>query len=697
MKGESKVVAKSFGFEERVWRLYLWVKYIQFIIWDPKVGFPQLRDSLRGVSDLSFKNLKYLGLFKYPEIQNSASPAAQEDWNPSTWRYWYPFKPLPNVRKFTIELQSFDPLFAAFGLKKRLQPITKWEPYENNRMNRYLLHQLKSMELLRYNPDVYWHKANWLSRNSITFFVQQLAETEPNWHRELPFWKIRKLYKSYLYLMKELPAPMTVTRVMIPKSATKERPLGVPSLEWRLYMGIINKFLLKYLRTKLNHSQHAYKPYHGTITAWIELFSKIFKYKYIYEFDLKGFFPNVNPEFCYEILKDNGVPERMIKILRKAYTTIPKHIDFWKDDMILANNALIRSKTKDAIEYWENIVKLQRLKYSTKGVLSMMAHPGYGIHGSETEPHNSVVMRMMMEHVTPGYTSHDYDLPVMGNYDSDSNSTLQIVPEWMEDEPIQLYSLGDCRLGGSFGKLNFFRWQCSTCDNAPDKCGLRIPTGVHQGAPCSPLIATLALERTILKDKDAIMYADDGLIFSNEEFDPVKEFEAYKRHGIHLALSKSKFIKEKGVWKSPLKFLGLVYDGAQDVFYSDTRKGAKLLFDDDKRRLMHLLHREEDPLREVSPTGRRKAASYTWKYLLEHEVFGYMQSRMYQGKWDLEGFVQNFRLTHVKGSWARQNSKKLRSNKVNVFTCSSFAANSLVHILRRERRKYRLGYTGWTK
>jgi len=37
--------------------------------------------------------------------------------------------------------------------------------------------------------------------------------------------------------------------------------------------------------------------------------------------------------------------------------------------------------------------------------------------------------------------------------------------------------------------------------------------GVPQGLPISPLLSTLFLERTILINQDAVMYADDGIIF----------------------------------------------------------------------------------------------------------------------------------------------------------------------------------------
>jgi len=42
--------------------------------------------------------------------------------------------------------------------------------------------------------------------------------------------------------------------------------------------------------------------------------------------------------------------------------------------------------------------------------------------------------------------------------------------------------------------------------------------GVPQGMPLSPLLSTLYLEETILKNQDAVMYADDGLIFTNKPF-----------------------------------------------------------------------------------------------------------------------------------------------------------------------------------
>lgn len=41
-------------------------------------------------------------------------------------------------------------------------------------------------------------------------------------------------------------------------------------------------------------SQHAYLPGRGVHTAWREVLENEKKYSHIYEFDLKGFFDNVD-------------------------------------------------------------------------------------------------------------------------------------------------------------------------------------------------------------------------------------------------------------------------------------------------------------------------------------------------------------------------------------------------------------------
>jgi len=52
---------------------------------------------------------------------------------------------LPNVRKFRIEISSYDEIFALFGIEKRLSPKMKFDFHTNGSLNRYVKKQLERM------------------------------------------------------------------------------------------------------------------------------------------------------------------------------------------------------------------------------------------------------------------------------------------------------------------------------------------------------------------------------------------------------------------------------------------------------------------------------------------------------------------------------------------------------------------------
>lgn len=69
----------------------------------------------------------------------------QPDTDNQDKKIWGPFKRIPNVRRFSIVLSEFDPLFEKFGITKRFKPTLKYTPHHNNRLNRYMEHQLRRM------------------------------------------------------------------------------------------------------------------------------------------------------------------------------------------------------------------------------------------------------------------------------------------------------------------------------------------------------------------------------------------------------------------------------------------------------------------------------------------------------------------------------------------------------------------------
>ena len=88
--------------------------------------------------------------------------------------------------------------------------------------------------------------------------------------------------------------------------------------------------------------------------------------------------------------------------------------------------------------------------------------------------------------------------------------------------------------------------------------------GIAQGSPLSPTLSSLVLVPEIyLKDKKASTagYADDGLRFGKNQFNPSEDLNPSIESGItiHNIAPKSQWVKQDGKWLTDLKFLGKKY------------------------------------------------------------------------------------------------------------------------------------------
>jgi hypothetical protein len=70
----------------------------------------------------------------------------------------------------------------------------------------------------------------------------------------------------------------------------------------------------------------------------------------------------------------------------------------------------------------------------------------------------------------------------------------------------------------------------------------------------------------------------------------------------------------------------------------------------------------------------------SWEKYFSSKMMGFVQSRLYQGSWNLEGLIQNFNLEFMNKSW--MDTKLNKSELKDVFNSSSFACRSLINILR---------------
>lgn len=479
-----------------------------------------------------------------------------------------PLFSLPNCSKFSINIKPMDPLFKLFGLYRRMKPDLKFEAHKNANMNRFAENQIKRLEKLRSNPRKYWLLADLLMSRSSTFRTLAINQSFSNWYKNHSLGFILNCNRKVTEIIKKRRGDLDYKRVYIPKADNQYRPLGVWQPEWRLFLHLLNQFMVYFLLPSYLNSQHGFIPGRGTLSAWKDLFSReLLNKPYIYEFDLKNFFGEVRSDKVDEILETKGVP------------------NWLRSQILKINYALPKLPGIELIE--EDIVQRK---------------------------------------------AHHLSYPFMKEWNADETR------EW------------------AFSHIPF--------------------KGLPQGSALSPTLSILVLNK-FLRQEISLSYADDGLFFGDKEFKIIQ----HKKNGIILHPKKSQWVKFAGEWIRPMKFLGLKYDGV--VLESQTRTGKNLILSQDIQYLSSLItHIESFGKQGVSWSTivKRGGNSGTFK----SQIAKFIQSRLYNGQYNLENLNQDFELKFNRSSWG--NTKLNRQYDLDNFNASSYACNSLANIIKHSIR-----------
>jgi hypothetical protein len=240
-----------------------------------------------------------------------------------------------------MDKEQFNPHWLSLGIEKKNPSKTTVIPYENGPMNKYMIYQVKRLKRTA-NPNKYWSIVWLILVHSKTFRISAIHHVLENWYKDLPFWSIKKVNRAVTTIFERRLSSLEFYRVYIPKGET-HRPLGVPTKEWRIALHMVNNFIQTFTRKSILPSQHGFIPGRGCMTAWKDVMQNVVASAWIYECDLKQFFPSVQVKNCINLLDRLGVPlgtTMWLQRINYSEPILPKELKL-NEDMSRTNPFII--------------------------------------------------------------------------------------------------------------------------------------------------------------------------------------------------------------------------------------------------------------------------------------------------------------------------------------------------------------------
>lgn len=552
------------------------------------------------------------------------------------------WKRIPAICEMYIEKAIDNVLYKSVGIKKmfRANPIT-FDKVAHDDMNKYIDWQLSRLKAARDKGDfvTYWMIVKYSLKYSKSFRIAAYNKVFSGWWHSINIKKVYKVLRRAEEIIQKYDTMLMYRRAYVEKGSTY-RPLGVPFPEWRIVMHMLNNFITMWVRKDLEEWNHGFMPGRGTNTCIRDTVKILNDYKYIYEFDLKQFFPSVVVSDVTNYLINEGTDSTIYRWIDQINRSTP----IYQNELKLEETTSFKNHLDKQIE--EDKVDLddpcfEQLKYIPWE--EMMKEDGY------------TDVRLWMKD----------QLGILDAYNK------------RKIEKINLEKLYDSSRHLSNKKIvwepsieNLCNIHKSLMDPTTHLGGLETPCiGLPQGLNTSPILSLIILVKWVhqLKAKGikVHMYADDGFLYSNVPFEP------FSPEKIPFNEEKSQWVKTPEFTKK-VKFLGVIIDTENQEITGQTRKGSTLTLGTKGHDLIEML-------RELVTCYSTEEA-YNWKddpdlvLLTKSGVHGYVLSRLYQDSWKDKLFEEQPWI-HDLNSWLG------RRRKCKQHPTKSTEAISFLHLM----------------
>lgn len=480
---------------------------------------------------------------------------------------------IPSVSKFVVSSVTLNAHALLFGVVKKLRTFDIEHYNTIRKRNAYLRRNYSRLE--RYAKDLDYVKFERLSllmiRSSKAYQIAMLCSASSDWYTWTPkkiiktFWKISCLRDR---------TDLDYQRWWIDKlEKDYARPLGAPKLIWKVHMlKILQPLEILYRITGVYPRwQHAGTSNRGLASCWHVLLKEVLKHRYIYEFDLKGFFDNIkNQDSIPELPKINELLNKMVNMTPRKYNLPPEPFDIPVQKVI-------------------NDKQLSDLKfhgyYDYKGPLNPDSQIAKINKELGISPMRGLELDLMDFAAFGGF---DLDVLNFEEFDAlvrkrgiDKANELLKPKSFEENYPKLMSEPYETRTGLTFATGYTEPTHEARAKGRDAWKGLgKKDHGFPQGANFSPFLSCLVLARAVKKLPGLLMYMDDGLIYADTKASLSARIRSFKKKiskiGLQLAEEKCRMVQEDGKFLG-LKFLGIKAEESGEI-RAFTRKGSRTLF-----------------------------------------------------------------------------------------------------------------------